>query len=172
MTSQHNPWGAPALPIHLLAQAVPMLTRHELAALTERLIDALDSMEGDLDLEPNGDELDGSTAEDDYGATANMHTWSHAGCPIADPDQACDDHACDGETDSEPDDYADQFADPIARAEQRKRIQRQRSLPVWSRYSVRGQRERIGHELIIEPAVPTRRQLLRRKRGVPRHPRA
>lgn len=31
--------------------------------------------------------------------------------------------------------------------------------------------ERLGHELIIEPAVPTQRQLLRRKRGVPRHPR-
>ncbi len=70
-----------------------MLSRHELAALTERLIEALDSMEGDHDLEPNGDELDGSTAEDDYGASTNMHIWGHADCPIADPDQACVDHA-------------------------------------------------------------------------------
>lgn len=41
----------PSLPLDLLAQAVPMLTRHELAALTERLIERLDLMDGDPDAE-------------------------------------------------------------------------------------------------------------------------
>ena len=42
-----------------------MLTRHELASLTERLIDQLDAMGSDADLEPAGDELDGTGAEDE-----------------------------------------------------------------------------------------------------------
>ena len=50
------------LPIALLAQAVPMLTRHELAALTERLIDALDAIDGDPDLED--DDPSGQRDED------------------------------------------------------------------------------------------------------------
>ena len=43
------------LPLQLLAQAVPMLTRPELAALTERLIERLDLLDGDPDLEPEED---------------------------------------------------------------------------------------------------------------------
>jgi hypothetical protein len=46
------------LPLRLLAQAIPMLTRHELASLTERLIDQLDAIDGDPDLEdddPSGE---------------------------------------------------------------------------------------------------------------------
>lgn len=44
-----------ALPLNLIGQAVPMLTRHELAALTERLIERLDEIDGDCDLEPEED---------------------------------------------------------------------------------------------------------------------
>lgn len=47
---------APALPLNLIAQAVPMLTRHELAALTERLLEALDGIDGDPDLEPDDED--------------------------------------------------------------------------------------------------------------------
>ncbi|MEZ5688774.1 MAG: hypothetical protein R3E21_08355 [Caenibius sp.] len=49
--ASHNTGGAQALPTALLAQAIPMLTRHDLEALTERLIDVLDSMDGDCDIE-------------------------------------------------------------------------------------------------------------------------
>lgn len=47
--------GANTLPLNLIAQAVPMLTRHELAALADRLIDALDLVDGDCDLEEDDD---------------------------------------------------------------------------------------------------------------------
>ena len=61
MPSHHTTGSASALPLHLLAQAIPMLTRDELASLTERLIDRLDVLTGDPDAEdddPAGDPLD------------------------------------------------------------------------------------------------------------------
>lgn len=45
-----------ALPLDLLAQSIPMLTRSDLEALTEHLIDALDRMDGDCDLEDGDDD--------------------------------------------------------------------------------------------------------------------
>lgn len=53
--------GRKPLPLHLIAQAVPMLTRCELAAITERLLERLDELDGDPDLEdddPAGTDLD------------------------------------------------------------------------------------------------------------------
>lgn len=47
---------ASALPVSLLAQAVPMLSRNELAALTERLLERLDELDGDCDLEDSYDQ--------------------------------------------------------------------------------------------------------------------
>jgi len=47
-----------------------------------------------IDKEPNGDELDGSGAEDDF----VDHSYSfraEPGCPISDPDMAVDDQGCD-----------------------------------------------------------------------------
>jgi hypothetical protein len=44
---------APALPLALIAQANPKLTRHDLEALTERLTDRLDELDPDTDLEDN-----------------------------------------------------------------------------------------------------------------------
>ena len=43
-------------PLALLAQALPRLTRHELECVTALLIDHLDEVDGEDDLEPNGDE--------------------------------------------------------------------------------------------------------------------
>ena len=54
---------APALPLDLIAQAVPRLSRHDLEALTERLIERLDELDPDSDMEPD----DEDTAVDDYG---------------------------------------------------------------------------------------------------------
>ncbi len=48
--------GRKALPLDLIAQAVPMLTRFELAAITERLIERLDELDGDSDLEDSHDQ--------------------------------------------------------------------------------------------------------------------
>ena len=48
--------GRKALPLDLIAQAIPMLSRHELAALADRLVDRLDELDGDTDLEDSYDQ--------------------------------------------------------------------------------------------------------------------
>lgn len=98
----HMQGGAQPLPIALIGQAVPKLTRNELEALTERLLIALDQIEGDSDLEPNGDELDGNTAEDDF-LDHSYRFRAEPGCPVADPDCAVDDLPCDEDFDQEHD---------------------------------------------------------------------
>lgn len=47
----HNRGRAAAFPLSLIAQALPKLSRCDLEALTERLIDRLDELDGDPDLE-------------------------------------------------------------------------------------------------------------------------
>ena len=61
--------GATALPLALIAQAVPLLSRHELESLTERLIDRLDELQGDVDLEDSHDQeaIDEREEEPCYG---------------------------------------------------------------------------------------------------------
>lgn len=90
--------GATALPLTLLAQAIPMLTRNDLEALTERLIDHLDTIDPDpeaeeipvedaqitYDLPPEEDGTD-----PDFEQTRDEDDWyPHAsdgpGCPLAD----------------------------------------------------------------------------------------
>lgn len=59
----------------------PHVTRDSLALAIETLIAVLDAIDGDPDLEPNGDELDGNWSEDDW-----MHHYgSGPGCPVSDP---------------------------------------------------------------------------------------
>ena len=53
---QHVMDGRKVLPLDLIAQAIPMLSRHELAALADRLIDAIDSADGDCDIEDSYDQ--------------------------------------------------------------------------------------------------------------------
>jgi hypothetical protein len=47
--------GLRPLPLSLLSQSLPMLSRHELEDVVERLIDELDRRDGDPDLEPEED---------------------------------------------------------------------------------------------------------------------
>jgi hypothetical protein len=54
--------GMRSLPFGLLSQSLPLLTRHELEDVIERLIDELDRRDGDLEREP---EEDYCTAGDD-----------------------------------------------------------------------------------------------------------
>ena len=82
--------GAQPLPTALLAQAIPMLTRHDLEALTERLIDVLDAMDGDCDTED--DDPSGQCDEDGINTgcgTFMMHgnSYEGPGCWIADGGQ-------------------------------------------------------------------------------------
>lgn len=82
--------------IGALLGAIPSLPRAELARLTERLIDRLDQLDGDLDIEPNGDELDGHMGEDDF-CPHSADCWGYAG----DPEDAEDDNpdACEASDD-------------------------------------------------------------------------
>jgi hypothetical protein len=77
--------GATALPLPAMLATIPSLPRPMLARLVARMIDRLDEIDGDTDTEANGDELDGSMAEDDFhGQNANW--MGHPG----DPDDAED----------------------------------------------------------------------------------
>jgi hypothetical protein len=55
--------------------------RNQLEGFIAVAIDLLDLADGDPDLEPNGDELDGSLGEDDFHAQFGFGP----GCPVADP---------------------------------------------------------------------------------------
>jgi len=83
---------AEALPVALLEQAISQLSRSELAGLTERLIDRLDELDPDPDLEPNGDELDGTGAEDE--ALLEPCRDQRPGCPISDIPEDDDEDFC------------------------------------------------------------------------------
>ena len=72
-----------------LLASIPSLPRAELSRLTERLIDRMDELDGDPDIEVNGDELDGTGGEDDF--IDHSANWlGYAGCPVSDPGE--DDH--------------------------------------------------------------------------------
>ncbi len=80
-----------ALPLALIAQAIPKLSRHDLEHLTERLIDRLDEIDGDNDVELNGDEADCNGAEDDF-CLHNAPGMPAPGCPLGDPDMDAEDY--------------------------------------------------------------------------------
>lgn len=63
---------------------IPSMPRPALARLVQQAIDRMDDLDGDPDLGPNGDELDGSMGEDDF-HPQNADWRGYAGCPVADP---------------------------------------------------------------------------------------
>jgi hypothetical protein len=73
----------------MLLAAIPSLPRAELARLTELMIDRMDEIDGDPEVELNGDELDccGSNEED----TVHHSFGPGDGLP-GDPDDAEDGH--------------------------------------------------------------------------------
>lgn len=80
---------ASSLPLSLIAQAVPKLSRHDLEALTERLIERLDEIDGDPELEE--DDPTGQCDEDGVNTAYSFVPYTVGGhgpgCPISDPDE-------------------------------------------------------------------------------------
>lgn len=74
---------APAAVALLAARLLNKHSAHEIADAIEILVDVLDLLGGDPDVEANGDEEDGTGAEDEEGG----HTIYGAGpgCEISDP---------------------------------------------------------------------------------------
>lgn len=70
-----------------LREIIARLDHATLGLLIEAAIEEADSREGDPDLEPNGDEEDGTRAEDEAGF---FHHDIGPGCPISDPDYGAD----------------------------------------------------------------------------------
>lgn len=88
MASQYPPsiGCVSALPLATALSVIPSLPRPLLARLVERAIERLDEIDGDEDVELNGDELDGSHgAEDEFQDHWLAHTDVGAGCPVSDP---------------------------------------------------------------------------------------
>ena len=83
MSGRQHVWeGRKPLPLNLIAQAIPMLSRHELAALADRLIDAIDTCDGDDDLEAEPDleaEVDCCGAADDGCGPIMVHGFERWG---------------------------------------------------------------------------------------------
>lgn len=74
---------AATLPLDLILDAIPSLPRPLLARMVQRMIDRIDELDGDTDVEPNGDEEDGSyCAEDEHDMPCGMEIG--AGCPFSD----------------------------------------------------------------------------------------
>lgn len=72
-------------PLDVVLSAIPSLPRALLARLVERAIECLDEMDGDPDIEPNGDETDHSGGEDDCDPTCERILGLGPGCPLSDP---------------------------------------------------------------------------------------
>jgi hypothetical protein len=80
--SDHFP---PAAAARVAASLLNRHSAHEIAEAIEVLVDVLDLIGGDADEEVNGDELDGTNAEDEVGNNHLSGVDMGAGCPIADP---------------------------------------------------------------------------------------
>ncbi|USI78722.1 hypothetical protein [Sphingopyxis sp. USTB-05] len=75
---------ASSLPLDLALDIIPSLPRPLLARMVARMIDRLDELDGDTDLEPNGDEQDHSGGEDDCDPARDRLRGHGPGCPVAD----------------------------------------------------------------------------------------
>lgn len=147
---------ASALPLSAVLSALPSYPRPVIELLVARMIDQLDEEDGDADLEPNGDELDGNGSEEDF-MRHGFDRLGEPGCPLSDPG------GCDLA------DEAGLIADPTAYREHRARLRRTRCYKLPRvRYI---QNAYVSHLLLSDTSAPSARQILRRKRGMPRNPR-
>lgn len=70
-------------------------SRRANGAMLENEIAELDAVNGDPDIELNGDERDGSMGADDFCLHKVPLTLQGAGCPVSDPDTVLDNSSCD-----------------------------------------------------------------------------
>jgi hypothetical protein len=94
MTALHHiRGGATALPLDAMLATIPSLPRPILSRLVARMIERMDEIDPDSDIEDNGDELDGSMAEDDF--HSQDASWlGFPGCPIGDPPEDDSEDCC------------------------------------------------------------------------------
>lgn len=85
MSARHAHTRPEQAPLDVVLSAIPSLPRALLARLVERAIECLDEMDGDPDIEPNGDETDHSGGEDDCDPTCERILGLGPGCPLSDP---------------------------------------------------------------------------------------
>ncbi|MGH6697591.1 hypothetical protein [Sphingopyxis sp.] len=76
--------GASRLPADIALSLIPSLPRPMLERLAQSIIDRLDDIDGDTDVEANGDEGDYSQSEDDCDPARLLGMDAGAGCPVAD----------------------------------------------------------------------------------------
>lgn len=149
-----------------ISRVLSTFDREQLEGFIAVAIDLLDLADPDPDIEPNGDELDGSGAEDDF-VSHNAGVFPGPGCPVSDPDLAIDDEPCDDlydDREPEEDVFApfgiDQTAGPadaatVASTDRRimkphvERIRRTRCEKVIYRDG-----KHYGEFRLLEPAVP------------------
>jgi hypothetical protein len=67
-----------------IEQILSRFDRAQLEGFISVAIELLDIADGDLDVEPNGDELDGDMSEDDF-CWQNANWIGAPGCPVSDP---------------------------------------------------------------------------------------
>ena len=79
---------ASRLPADLALSLIPSLPRPVLERLAQKIIDHLDEVDGDTDVEANGDEGDYTASEDDCDPVRCYGIDMGAGCPIADEGEA------------------------------------------------------------------------------------
>jgi hypothetical protein len=100
------------VPPHFLPK-YPLPGRDAIASAIETLLAVMDAIDGDPDVELNGDELDGTNAEDerpddDKGLPRRPSDGGSLygpGCVISDPDCAADDIPCDEPHQDQEEDY-------------------------------------------------------------------
>lgn len=76
--------GASRLPADIALSMIPSLPRPVLERLAQSIIDRLDDMDGDTDVESNGDEQDHSQSEDDSDPARYHGIDLGPGCSVAD----------------------------------------------------------------------------------------
>ncbi|WP_443970856.1 hypothetical protein [Sphingobium sp. CR28] len=189
----------PPLPSFTVSRALSRFDRTQLEGFISIAIDLLDLADGDPESEDDDSEdsfalpgealanasgpgcpiadAGGDIANEDVAGGYMDVRSSGPGCPISDPGGgAVDDEAELTNEDGEEEALIGEFSDAAARAVHRTRIQRTRCFPQYRQYRDWGSREMRrevrNYRLFTPPGVPTRRQLFRRKRGVPRRPRA
>lgn len=79
--------------VEMALAAMMGASRRQLEAIVAAGIERLDKLDGDADLEANGDEADDSGLEDEFGVIPAVYG---AGCPVADPGEL-EDQGSEGE---------------------------------------------------------------------------